>query len=369
MAAACNSVFVLKAWGLPLERCLVPVMATNGPDEKHGVVYLLENGLPCVATLAPLLCLLRDAGRREAAAWRLRICRHVASQVCELQRMRDANAAWIESLPITKGKIESTSELNFKFGDAFFCKTPARLHHDLEEASLAAQLRVFACLQSQGVVMPLTALSFITVQGSQQLQVANQAILVFPNMVKKGFTVGLPAPQHMASWLRCLWTAVTRLHGAGVVHLDLHRNNTMFRLAADGAGVDKLMLIDLDSALLFKEDEVRQDVIDNVQRNEWRNAYPHGVLEEGGEALLKADWYFVAAVLLGHLRGRTEEWVKGTDGANARAVAIDDLRLYLEEHRDTLMKCLDDVQESLDAGVEIMKANGLVAEEAFLASA
>lgn len=97
---ACCAADVLFSWNLPLDRCIVPFFANNGLEEKHGVVHLLSNRLPCVATLAPLCSLLSPEGLREAAQWRLRMCAFVGQQAAWLQARKASDGAWYAGLKL-----------------------------------------------------------------------------------------------------------------------------------------------------------------------------------------------------------------------------------------------------------------------------
>ena len=198
-----------------------------------------------------------------------------------------------------------------------------------------------------------------------RLFIPDKAYLVFHNLVAKGYTAGLPVKCHMASWLMQLHAAVTAMHSVGVVYLDLHPNNTKFKLGADSA-VEHVILIDFDSALPSSETGedrwlVRKDVVDHVHRGEWRKAYPD-ILEVGQPAPREADWFFIAAVLLGHLRGKAEGWVKGP----GRAIALDQVKTLLEMERAGLLACIEDVRTGLADGVAKMRQLKMVDEGASL---
>jgi hypothetical protein len=247
----------------------------------------------------------------------------------------------------------------FVFDDRFFLKSPSRLHAATEDVSLMLQLRVFERLRTRAphvAALPMTMLSFASEAGTHRVMVDAKARFVFDNKAAEGYTVGVPAKAQMVAWLRLLHAAVTSLHKAGVVHLDLHPNNTMFKLK-DGE-VAHVILIDLDSALVIDGAApmlVAQDVVDHVQRGAWRNAYPD-VLVAGQPAPPEADWYFVGALLLAHLRGEAESWVKGP----SRAVALDELKAMLEQNREALQACARAVRAGLQAGVENLRDAGLI---------
>lgn len=204
-------------------------------------------------------------------------------------------------------------------------------------------------------VLPLTALSFHSEAGNEELGVSEKAKLVFPNMVLQGYAVGLPAPRLMASWLERFHLAVRKMHAAGVFHLDLHPNNAMFRIASSGDEVEDLVLIDFDSALSLEEDVVCQAVVDHIRKGRWDKAYPETLVADQPPPK-EADWYFVAGILLGHLRGLTEDWVKGPD----RAITLAGLKAVLEKERSLLETRVSALETSLVDGVEKLKALELV---------
>lgn len=364
---ACCAAYVLWRWQLPLERCIVPFLGTNGLEEKHGAAYVLSNGLPCITTLSGVCDLTTADGQRAAAQWRLRLCAFAAEQAALLDQRRAQDPSWMATLAkCTQAAMQP--QVKFVFGDDFFIKTPTRLHRNTEEQSLALQLQVFQRLYAaeEFVVRPMTALSFIMAAGTNQLLPAPSTQLVFTNMVSKGFTVGIPAATHMRSWLQKLHTAIHAIHAAGVVHLDLHPNNTMFLLNADGTGLAQLVIIDFDSALP-RDQTVRRNVIDHVWRGQWKDAYPTFLVADEPPPT-SVDWYFLAAILFAHLREHAEAWCVQTSTAphSRRAVALDKMREMLERERSRLEACVESMERGVDEAVEYMKSVGMVAEDASL---
>lgn len=281
-----------------------------------------------------------------------------------LNAYKSRDEGWYASLHATTATTTQLTEHTFEFGDAFFTKKPARLHREKAESSLRLQLEVFGRLQGvESVTKPLTALTFISVAGSDELTTDTESRLIFDNFVCQGFVVGLPASVHMRSWLHCIHGAVRAMHDAGVVHLDLHPNNTLFRLGE--GGVADVCIIDLDSAFPLGSGPVDPLVLKHVQRNDWRNAYPieHLTSNDDGPSPM-ADWYFVVAVLLAHLRGLTENWVQAE--APDRTIALDQLRDMLEENRSGLLNCCEAMAQDIDAAVDRLKELELIGEAAAL---
>ena len=360
-AQACAATFTLTHWDLNGIDACVPFAATNGREEKHGLAYCLENGLPCVTSLDALCDLQTAEGRKRAAYWRLCLCNHVKAQVKRLNKRKANDDAWYQGLQQRTADTTQLTEHTFVFGDSFFTKKPARLHYDKAENSLRLQLEVFARLQAvETVAKPLTALALISTEGTHELTVDTESRLIFENLVTQGFVVGLPAAAHMRSWLDHMHAAVAAMHAAGVVHLDLHPNNTLFRLGENG--VEAVRIIDLDSAFPLGYGPVDPSVRQHVRRNAWRDAYPMSHLPVDDEPSVLADWYFVVAVLLAHLRGLTDQWIEAE--APGRTIALDELRIMLEQERHLLLECCEAMKESVDDAVDRLKEVQLVEEDA-----
>ena len=257
----------LRALGLPLGRCIVPLALNTGSLEQHGVAYLLDNDLPCFVFTSEVMDLLTERGRRLAIAFR-KAMRAYAEETISLLPRSTASVALVPSrLPAGIGGVQEASA-SFA-ASSYFIKTPAPVHgssdrshlHVLticekiqrarEESTLAMTGPLTAASNpSLAPVLPVARL----IRLPPGLNVDNKLLdgvspLVFPRLGPEFIDARTPPPPHLrASYLCALIRCVRWLHkDAGIIHGDLVPANVMWTVDSDG--VMTIHLVDFDAAL------------------------------------------------------------------------------------------------------------------------
>lgn len=363
--AGCTGVLQLQAAGVPYEHCVVPMIAYSAVLEQHAVAYALPNGHPSIAIISRCLDLTCAEDARAAARFRTAERRHVERTCRELAKIPVQAAAERVYAQAHKRKC---GKLVYRFdADEFFLKTPNSRHcvtnTDLDLSTSAREtLEVFEalrrakvpCVYPLGCVPVLEAVEVEVKKDSQdpelededtwdpELVVTTGAKMVFEN--KKDFTCGLPSSgtSDFYSWLRASIAAISSMHAAGVVHLDMHPFNILHRILPGGAV--EVLLIDFDGALLRSE-PVPASLIAQRSVGSWGHAFPTCLLTAGGPADTLVDWYYLSGVLLCFLQGKGSSF-RGKPRKASYAV----LKQVLARHRDALLECCGLLEE--DEGVQ-----------------
>jgi hypothetical protein len=359
----------LLAMGLPPAACVVPFFAGNGLEEKHGLAYVLDNGLPCVACLTSLCDLTTCEGRERAALRRIAAIDHALRVAKALDGLVDRRVVAEKTTAIeVKDAMENAVKRNnkdpkeFVFDGRFFLKSPTSIHAATPEQTLAQQLNVFEQLRVKCpavVVLPLTCVSHNrTADGRPIISIPR---LVFPNMWLAGYDAGVPADANLFNaWLDKTVVAVLAMHAAGIVHLDLHPHNTMHRRDPETGDID-VKIIDLDSALP-RDKPVSANVLEHVRRGVWSEAYPD-LLVAGQSAPPEVDWFFLTAVLLAHKRGLTAEWRQAPAPVREQ-VATERLRELMKRCRKQLQNCCTVLRDNpISEAVLALVKEGLLESE------
>jgi hypothetical protein len=233
---------------LPLEDVVVPFSAYTAAEELHGVVYVLEGGAPCFAVLA-INRLDMTAGCVEAARWRMalvyngrRIARLLEGKQAPLRSpARGASPRQIGVL--RHGHKEDKSGAKLLLGHYFVKQltlwNPPALPTQGAQRTMYHEslvlLEMFEKLREGGVPAPLplarltTGTMLLTPEGMDK-PLLPPVYFVFEDLAAQGFWSGVPAEEELfLPWLLGAMDAVRLAHAAGVVHLDTHMHNFMWR--------------------------------------------------------------------------------------------------------------------------------------------
>jgi len=225
---------VMMEWlrlGVVWNKVIVPVWTTTGQQMKFGVARLLEPAFPYFVIMSPTLDLTTSSGRQEAATLLLKL-----HEWCMTEKVVDNEPK--EKAP--QMEIDRTL-YHLKSMDDFFC-----VYRDRDQ-SLQHMLRVLQKVMTSNAARP-NVVAPITIRTADNRM---HDALVFHDLVKQGFTIGLPADREQRKlYLQALREAVDAVHRAGVVHLDLYPSNVFWKLV-DGRIIIKI--IDWDAAHLVNE--------------------------------------------------------------------------------------------------------------------
>lgn len=249
LVAAFSAVMDLQAKGLPASDCVVPFIVYTGALEEHGVAYLAGR-MPCAVMTTPVLDLSdrHGANRIAAARW-------------AFVKIAERTESLLRALPA--GRAGSPVHLPPSLdGSLFFWKRPLAFVGPTAQHSVAHQLSVFSCLQQSpaaaDVVEPVAVLmqeppvlssggsvpvseadldSGIDTSRATRSRVRADSVattwclattIVFPRL--DGFITGVPPPghAHRDAVLAALRLLLRRLHGAGIVHMDLFSSNILW---------------------------------------------------------------------------------------------------------------------------------------------
>ena len=231
---------------LPLEDILIPFISYTAAEELHGVVYLLEGGAPCFAVLA-ISRLDTWTGCVEAARWRMALVRNgkrlaglLARRKREMRRYSTRSAhVYVSPAKDSAAALHLEyyflKRLPFEGGPPDIGSSRSMYHESLFQLELYEKLR-------EGRVpaaLPLARLTTGTGQltSEQPVLFPPPVYFVFEDLAAQGFWSGLPNEEELfLPWLRGAMEAVRLTHAAGVVHLDTHMHNFMWRVQ-DGEGV------------------------------------------------------------------------------------------------------------------------------------
>lgn len=339
LAAASGAMALHHLLGSP---STVPFHTYNGYLEQHGLAYTLSNGLPCMVLVSPILDLGTREGSQRAAGFRLARINHAKALAKQLQELEDAKA-----LQQHLDKLLKAPSHTFSL-EKFYCKLPLTIGLTDEQA-VAHQLLIFETLRKGKVpaVLPVTRIAHKGMSDDETK--LEESRLVFPHLSAEGYTIGLPLlKEDFYSWLDAVQRAVNAMHKAGVVHMDLHPFNIMWRKAKNDT-ID-IQLIDFDGSLL-KDELVPQALCDNVRSSPWCMAYPQLLVADQPPSE-QIDAYFLAGIALAHTHDGDDAW-RICNGALDRVTAMAKFREFLEEHREALEKCCAAV---LSSTADVMKA-------------
>lgn len=234
---------------LPLEEIVVPFVSYTAAEELHGVVYLLEGGAPCFAVLA-INRLETMSGCEDAARWRVAMSENGKRLVERLNELRQppkrqtrsgqAGCAPLVSLANTTGKPKLDPKLDTS---GYFLKfLPLQPSQPLRSQGEARStyhkslllLELYEMLRKGGVpaALPLARLTTGTARLTSKVSDTRlpPVCFVFEDLAVQGFASGVPPDKELfLPWLLGAMEAIQLAHAAGVVHLDTHMHNFMWR--------------------------------------------------------------------------------------------------------------------------------------------
>ena len=208
---------------------------------RFRAVIVLKPSFPAFVTLSHTLDMTDDNAMDEVA--RLLRCVSLLLRT----ELTESNSNTIEEMCL------DLEYYHLKRLSDFFCSTGQL------QSSLNRYFKIMSCLHKSDcrdyVVFPISVREY----GES----TEESSIVFPNL--SDYKIGLPASQdERYSYLSILRCAISRIHAAGVVHMDLYPSNVMWKLDKDN-GL-KLKIIDWDAAV-YCDDDLPQDVIRRLEKS------------------------------------------------------------------------------------------------------
>lgn len=219
---------------VPLEDIVVPFISYTAGEELHGAVHVLEGGIASCAVLAR--CALdTEVGCVEAARWRLAMVEN-GKRLAALEALTTGTRDNEPKL-YTRNYFVKRMPWNYAERPPSQGAEPTVYHASLR------QLMLFEKLRKGGVpaALPLSRLTTGTgwlmreEDGTKSLP---PVAFVFENLAAQGFWSGVPMEKDLfLPWLLGAINAIRLAHAAGVVHLDTHMHNFMWREHSNGSVV------------------------------------------------------------------------------------------------------------------------------------
>jgi hypothetical protein len=286
--AACHSQFAV---GIPLNECICPLVLTTGKLQQHAAVYMLSPNTPCVAFLSPVLDLSTLHGCTESAKYWTSSLAHARKMK---SRVEEQSA--VRKVKLNKEMVELNCQLFFvkQASGLRFIRPESEVHH---RQNLLMLLHRFGQLWKGGdevrdaVAFPVTTFGW----AGSKIHGNCAPHLVFDNYTHEAngsfqalAECKLTKTQYMVV-LRAVAAALSAIHAAGVVHMDLTPGNIL--CTTTEAGVCVVKLVDWDTSLLAGE-KIPTGTAGVLAHNGWSTCY-HPSMADGQCALADFDWWFI----------------------------------------------------------------------------
>jgi hypothetical protein len=260
-ATATNFAMGLLDAGIPRDKCIIPVFANTGLTFLAGATIVLDCSFPTFIPISKQLDLSDPVERQVASAFIAKASRH-----CEWMfnlRKRDAvETCLIEPLALALDDlyyVKTVTAEVYRRGLGLFAShtqdhtdIEIGMHHMIDALNL-----VYASDARQFAEYPL---SIRTPDAS-----SNDCYqIIYRDLTKLGFRIGVPNRSTNGLvydlYVKALTDAVTKIHSAGVIHVDLYFSNVMWRYVSD---VMEIKIIDWDAAHCLDEEKF----VDAVKRS------------------------------------------------------------------------------------------------------
>jgi len=256
-----NCLMGLRNEGIPVERCIIPLIGTNGFSVVFGAMIMLDETFPTYVPLSKLLDLQDPVEREVASAFLLKaanFCQTTQGLLLKLQSERSHKAAtvlWTKmELTLSKYFVKYITDDVYERGFGMFIdnggkdrlEIQAGIDHMIEALNL-----VYASPDARRFVeFPLS------IRTPDNCSTHPCFELIYRDLAQLGFVTGAPNRiTEEALYLKyCdrVDEAVAELHKAGVLHVDLYLSNIMFRRIDEATDVT-IKIVDTDAMHCLKE--------------------------------------------------------------------------------------------------------------------
>ena len=236
--------------GVPREHCIIPVIAYNGLSICFGATILLNDTFPTFVPTSRILSLLDEAESQVASAYIHKILKH-AHLVSTLPRMPPEHQATQMELNCSDYFLKHITQAVFDRGFGLFTDSLTKTEIQNGVSHMIRCLnRIYNSPARCVAEYPISIRTPDILDDWADTSGTSDYILVFTDLTKRGFSVGVPNrvanPGLYAAFLVELVRAVTAVHDAGVIHVDLYASNIMWKEERDGSVCVKI--IDWDTA-------------------------------------------------------------------------------------------------------------------------
>ena len=249
----------MRAAGLPLEDCAVPIVLSAGQSIQIGGVYLLPNHYPVFCTLSRVLSVSSYDDIKELSWWAFHMAKLAKATVAKIPKSIMSKSKGKDLVPELALRLLFLKPVRAQFGSH---KSYVSFHR----GRVNAMLRIYRLLYGKGfakyIQFPLGLLQIprqghglhklITDRIAHTMKPRTNDLKPFtPLMVykfldpKEGLTTDNPPQELFKPYMSHLHEAITGCTEVGVVFLDLRPANIMWKPVASGTDVD-MRLIDFE---------------------------------------------------------------------------------------------------------------------------
>ena len=285
-ASACNVILSHLRFGIPWEECAVPFVLTNGNLYQFGWVTLLFWSLPVCHLTSGVLN--GDSQAEEIAGHlsRLKVwCCSSAERLTSNINPHNNDSFDDSAIQLDWEKYHKKS-----LGNVFF-----RFSESFREKSLHYLWRVYEALKDVEEAVKPFAISTLDYKSKTPAQ---EEVILYEKL-SADFTMGVPRDKNLfKTFLEVLEKVISKIHKAGVVHVDLYPSNILWK---EKDGSIFIRIVDWDVATFVGED-FPSSIKDRLASTEVAQYY---YICDGGRADIRCDYWFL--FILSNLQD--EEWL------------------------------------------------------------
>jgi len=250
--SATNFCVSLMASGVPIEHCVVSVMANTGMNMCFGATIMLDESFPTYVPLSKQLDLLDEYESKVASAYVQKAKQH-GLFVSRLPRNSKRPVAEMR-LDLERYFVKRLTEEVFARGLGLFAPTGASIR-DVQNGldhMIRCLNRLFHSEARDIVEYPLSVRTPESYSNEVD-SICNYFELIYRNLNHLGFITGTPnrlkSSKVYEAFVIELRRVVGLVHRAGVIHVDLYASNIMWKLLKDGNVIIKIVDWDVSHCL------------------------------------------------------------------------------------------------------------------------
>lgn len=248
----------MVAMGLETPEVLVPIISIAGRLLQFGAMFALKPCFPVYMPVSAVLDVADDQQARVAAAFLAKASAAAKTTQSKLRKVTQKPKTSMKlELDMSCYHIKILDDSTLERGLGMF----GGIDNGLEHMVLVLN-KLFASRAREYVVFPL---GLRTPDEEKGVNKHDCPMLIFPDLGKEGFRIGTPKfpseGEGSTLWhqyMNTLDNAVSAIHDAGVIHVDLYPSNIMWRKSSNG--LLDLRIIDWDSAHCLDEGDFSESV-------------------------------------------------------------------------------------------------------------